>query len=46
MKETELDIVKLEAASSKLRAMAHPMRIAIIDLLRHFQKRLKYLIYK
>jgi len=34
MKETELDIVKLEAASSKLRAMAHPMRIAIIDLLK------------
>ncbi|MGB4204552.1 MAG: metalloregulator ArsR/SmtB family transcription factor [Bacteroidales bacterium] len=34
MKEMELDIVKLEAASSKLRAMAHPMRIAIIDLLK------------
>lgn len=28
-----LDIVKLEAAASKLRAMAHPMRIAIIELL-------------
>lgn len=30
----ELDIVKLESAASKLRAMAHPMRIAIIDLLK------------
>lgn len=28
-----LDIQKLELAASKLRAMAHPMRIAIIDLL-------------
>lgn len=34
----ELDIVKLEAASSKLRAMAHPMRIAIIDLLKEEKK--------
>jgi DNA-binding transcriptional ArsR family regulator len=34
MKTVDLDIVKLEAASSKLRAMAHPMRIAIIDLLK------------
>ena len=32
MKAT-LDIEKLELAASKLRAMAHPMRIAIIDLL-------------
>ena len=31
--ELQLDIVKLEAAASKLRAMAHPMRIAIIELL-------------
>ncbi len=38
MKEFELDIVKLEAASSKLRAMAHPMRIAIIDLLKEEKK--------
>jgi DNA-binding transcriptional ArsR family regulator len=29
----ELDIQKLEMASSKLRAMAHPMRIAILELL-------------
>ncbi|MFW6019233.1 MAG: ArsR/SmtB family transcription factor [Bacteroidales bacterium] len=28
-----LDIVKLEDAASKLRSMAHPMRIAIISLL-------------
>lgn len=33
MTDLGLDIVKLEAAASKLRAIAHPMRIAIIDLL-------------
>jgi DNA-binding transcriptional ArsR family regulator len=33
MKKTKLDIDKLELAASKLRAIAHPMRIAIIDLL-------------
>jgi DNA-binding transcriptional ArsR family regulator len=33
MKKTKLDIDKLEMAASKLRAIAHPMRIAIIDLL-------------
>jgi DNA-binding transcriptional ArsR family regulator len=33
MKKTKLDIEKLEMAASKLRAIAHPMRIAIIDLL-------------
>ena len=32
-KKLELDVEKLEAAASKLRSMAHPMRIAIIDLL-------------
>ena len=32
-KKTALDLEKLEMAASKLRAMAHPMRIAIIDLL-------------
>jgi DNA-binding transcriptional ArsR family regulator len=32
-KQTTLDIQKLEIAASKLRAMAHPMRIAIIELL-------------
>lgn len=29
----ELDVTKLEAAASKLRAIAHPMRIAVIGLL-------------
>lgn len=33
MKNVTLDIEKLEMAASKLRAIAHPMRIAIIDLL-------------
>ena len=33
MKKIKLDIEKLEMAASKLRAIAHPMRIAIIDLL-------------
>lgn len=32
-KKNTLDIQKLEIAASKLRAMAHPMRIAIIELL-------------
>jgi len=32
-----LDIDKLELAASKLRAIAHPMRIAIIDLLQEKQ---------
>ncbi|MEI6899618.1 MAG: metalloregulator ArsR/SmtB family transcription factor [Bacteroidota bacterium] len=38
MKKVELDIDKLEMAASKLRAIAHPMRIAIIDLLTANQK--------
>lgn len=33
MAKLVLDITKLEMAASKLRAIAHPMRIAIIDLL-------------
>ena len=37
-KKTTLDIQKLEMAASKLRAMAHPMRIAIIDLLTENKK--------
>jgi len=36
--QLKLDIVKLEAAASKLRAMAHPMRIAIIELLNNNAK--------
>jgi DNA-binding transcriptional ArsR family regulator len=37
-KKTNLDIQKLEMAASKLRAMAHPMRIAIIDILTENEK--------
>jgi len=33
MKKAHIDIEKLERAASKLRAVAHPMRIAIVDLL-------------
>jgi len=33
-----LDLQKLELAASKLRAMAHPMRIAIIELLTEKKK--------
>jgi DNA-binding transcriptional ArsR family regulator len=33
MKKKQLQIEKLEIAASMLRAMAHPMRIAIVDLL-------------
>jgi DNA-binding transcriptional ArsR family regulator len=32
-KRSSLDIKKLDMAASRLRAMAHPMRIAIIELL-------------
>lgn len=33
MPKTQLDITKLEEAASRLRAIAHPMRIAIIGML-------------
>ena len=33
MNKTEIDIKKLEDAAGKLRAIAHPVRIAIISLL-------------
>lgn len=33
MDKIDIDVNKLEHAASKLRAMSHPMRIAIIDLL-------------
>ncbi|MDP4281109.1 MAG: metalloregulator ArsR/SmtB family transcription factor [Bacteroidota bacterium] len=33
MKKVQLDIDKLDLAASRLRAIAHPLRIAIIDLL-------------
>jgi len=38
MVKLTLDVTKLEMAASKLRAIAHPMRIAIIDLLHDSQK--------
>ena len=38
MNNLTLDVDKLEAAASKLRAMAHPMRIAIIELLQDGKK--------
>ncbi|MCD4663813.1 MAG: metalloregulator ArsR/SmtB family transcription factor [Bacteroidales bacterium] len=41
-----LDITKLEMAASKLRAIAHPMRIAIIDLLNDSKKLSVTEIYK
>jgi DNA-binding transcriptional ArsR family regulator len=46
MKKLDLDVVKLELAASKLRAMAHPMRIAIIDLLHDQKKQSVTEIYK
>lgn len=33
MDEIKIDVAQLERAASKLRAISHPMRIAIIDLL-------------
>lgn len=33
MTKKKLDAAKLDMAASKLRAMAHPMRLAIIDML-------------
>lgn len=38
MSKVDLDIAKLENAASKLRAMAHPMRIAIVDMLNDVNK--------
>lgn len=35
---TQLDISKLEEAAKKLKAMAHPLRIAIIELLMNNEK--------
>lgn len=46
MATIQLDISKLEQAASKLRAMAHPMRIAIIDLLNANKKMSVTQIYK
>ena len=38
MAKTEIDIRKLEDAASRLRAISHPMRIAIIGLLEATEK--------
>jgi DNA-binding transcriptional ArsR family regulator len=46
MEKLKLDITKLEAAASKLRAIAHPMRIAIIELLNNGNKLNVTQIYK
>jgi DNA-binding transcriptional ArsR family regulator len=46
MGKLKLEIAKLEAAASKLRAIAHPMRIAIIELLNNGNKLSVTEIYK
>lgn len=46
MQKTGLDVTKLESAAAKLRALAHPMRIAIIELLEENQKMSVTEIYK
>ena len=46
MAKIELDIVKLEMAANRLRALAHPMRIAIIELLQEKEKLSVTEIYK
>jgi DNA-binding transcriptional ArsR family regulator len=46
MGKIQLQIEKLEMASSKLRAMAHPMRIAIIELLHNNHRMSVTEIYK
>jgi DNA-binding transcriptional ArsR family regulator len=46
MQKTGLDVTKLEAAAGKLRAIAHPMRIAIIELLEENKKLSVTEIYK
>jgi len=38
MAKIDINVSKLELAASKLRAISHPMRIAIIDLLAHGEK--------
>lgn len=46
MAKIDLDITKLEMAANRLRAMAHPMRIAIIELLQQKEKLSVTEIYK
>ncbi len=42
----EINVEKLELAASKLRAVSHPMRIAVLDLLSQEQKLSVTEIYK
>jgi DNA-binding transcriptional ArsR family regulator len=46
MAHLDINIAKLEMAASKLRAISHPMRIAIIDLLTQDEKLSVTEIYK
>ena len=46
MGKLKLEITKLESAASKLRAIAHPMRIAIIELLNNGNRLSVTEIYK
>lgn len=46
MEDISLSIEKLEFAASKLRAIAHPMRIAIIDMLENNRRLSVTEIYK
>ena len=46
MAKLELDVVKLEMAANRLRALAHPMRIAVIELLQEKEKLSVTEIYK
>jgi DNA-binding transcriptional ArsR family regulator len=38
MADIDINIAKLESAASKLRAISHPLRIAVIDLLANGRK--------
>jgi DNA-binding transcriptional ArsR family regulator len=46
MTQVDINIEKLELAASKLRAISHPMRIAIINLLANGQKKSVTEIYE
>lgn len=46
MPEVDIDIAKLELAAGKLRAISHPMRIAIINLLANGRQKSVTEIYK
>lgn len=46
MGKFQLQLEKLEKAASKLRAMAHPMRIAIVDMLNNGNRMSVTEIYK